>query len=150
MNDFHKKVMEARIRESNWKWIVQRTALVIAAVLFLLAMFVFMFSPTGSKDSAAFTMVANGNNDTFAVTNNSKVKEGYYRAKCTAGHGLLNLDDISNYYLAADEQKGKKMSDQTYAQTATVFLGQGDTLCAYGYGSSKFRLEFHYIGETLE
>lgn len=152
MNNLHQKIIELRIKESNWKWIIQKVALAIAVVLFLLALLIFAI-PSADSDSkkATFTMRINNNyGNTYTISDSSREPEGYYQIVCTSGHGLLELNNISSYFLAADEHKGQKMADQTYAKTATMYLAQGDTLNAHRYDSSKFKLEFHYVGETLE
>jgi len=150
MNDFHQKIIEVRIKESNWKWIIKKIAIVASAILLLFSLLIFAVSSLGNN-GATFTMsVANNYGDTYTISDSKRVPEGYYRIVCVNGHGLLDLNNVSSYLLAADAQKGVKFADQTYKKTATVYLAQGDTLVAYRYNDSKYKLEFHYIGETMK
>jgi hypothetical protein len=156
MNDFHKKVMEARVQESNWRWIIRKIGFGIAAVMFLLA-FIIVASSGGSSSktetdsSVAFVMSSHGDyvaEHTF--TGSSYEPSGYYKITCTKGHGLLTDGNERGYMLAADEYLGQKHGSATYAQSVTLFFNRGDLLKSRNYHSSKFKLEFHYIGETLE
>lgn len=156
MNDFHQKIMEARVQESNWKWIIRKIGFGIAAVMFLLAFLIFAFSggsndKTAAEPSATFVMSSNGDYVAeHTVVGGSYEPSGYYQITCTKGHGLLTDGDERGYMLAADEYIGQEHGSATYAQSTILFLSRGDLLRARNYHSSKFKLEFRYIGETLE
>lgn len=43
MNDFHQKIIETRVKESNWLWIVRKIGLGIAIAAFLFILLIFAF-----------------------------------------------------------------------------------------------------------
>lgn len=156
MNDFHQKIIEARVQESNWKWVIRKIGFGIAAVMFLLAFLILAFSSGGSDEkavepTATFVMSSSGNYVAeHTVAGGSSEPSGYYQVTCTKGHGLMTDGNERGYMLAADEYVGQEHGSATYAQSTTLFLSRGDLLKARNYHSSKFKLEFRYIGETLE
>ena len=157
MNDFHQKIFEARVQESNWRWIVRKIGFGIAAVAFLVALMIVAFSSGGSDNKtvsepvATFVMSSNG--DYVAehrVVGGSYEPSGYYKIICTRGHGHLTDANKRGYMLAADEYIGAEHGSTTYVQSITLHLNKSDLLRARNLHSTRFKLEFHYIGETLE
>jgi hypothetical protein len=157
MNDFHQKIMEARVQESNWRWIIRKIGFGIAAAAFLYILLSFTFSSGGTdskkSDEPTATFVMSSDGDYVAehkVVGGSYEPSGYYKIICIKGHGHLLDGNERGYMLAADEYIGKEYGNTTYAQSITLHLNKSDLLRARNFHSTKFRLEFHYIGESLE
>ena len=100
--------------------------------------------------SATFAMSSDGDVAEHLVVGGSYEPSGFYKITCTSGHGHLTDGNERGYMLAADEYIGTEHGSTTYAQSVTLDLKQSDLLRARNFHSTKFRLEFHYIGETLE
>ena len=141
MNDFHQRIIEARVKESNWLWIIRKIGLGIAVASFLFILFTIAFSSGGtdtkkaSEPAAAFVMSSHGDVAEHRVYGGSYEPSGYYKITCTKGHGLLTDADERGYVLAADEYLGQKHGSATYAQSTILFLDRGDTLRSRNYHS---------------
>lgn len=132
-----------------------RAVLAVLFILVLLRSISNTNKPTATEQSetpsATFVMSSSG--DYVAehrVVGGSYEPSGFYKITCTSGHGHLTDGDNRGYMLAADEYIGEEHGSTTYAQSVTLHLKMSDLLRARNFHSSKFKLEFHYIGETLE
>lgn len=107
-------------------------------------------TPT-KKPTALFTMYSFDDIvDKHHVVGGIYEPSGYYEVICTQGHGHLSDANERGYMLAADEYIGTEYGSTTYAQSVTLYLKMSDVLRARNLHSTKFVLDFYYIGETLE
>lgn len=153
MNDFHQKILEARIKQSNREWLGKRILLVVVFVILAFCGLLSMCSPSDTEGKTSKTVSTFGmySNDAIGVSKYSfddgtHDQPGYYSVVCTEGHGLLSVND-KGYPLAADEYIGAESGSRTYRKTTLLHLEQNDVLKARNLHSSSFRLEFTYQGE---
>ncbi len=107
-------------------------------------------TPT-KKPTALFTMYSFDDFvDKHHVVGGIYEPSGYYEVICTQGHGHLSDANERGYMLAADEYIGTEYGSTTYAQSVTLYLKMSEVLRARNLHSTKFVLDFYYIGETLE
>lgn len=154
MNDFHQRIIETRVKESNWRWIVKKIGYAIAGIAIAYLLFTVMFSSGSSNKETTpkptFSMTSFDNIvDEHHVVGGEYEPTGYYRIICTNGHGHIAVNDEA-CLLAADEYIGKEHGSTVYAPSATCYLKPNDIVKVRNYHDTTFKLEFHYIGKTLE
>lgn len=152
MNDFHQKILEARIKQSNREWLGKRILLVVVFVILAFCGLLSMCSPSDtdgktSKNDSQFGMLSN---DAIGLSKYSvNDPSGYYKVVCTEGHGFFT-DNKRGYMMAADEYIGKQHETTTYVESVTLYLEQDNVLRAKNDDSTSFRLEFYYIGKEID